>query len=102
MDRQRKHIAIVEVTIPFETNICDAHERKAAKYAPLVAALVDNGFDCEFHSFVIGSRGIAAQGSCRTIRQLCKSSRKDSKTFVKRLCHTVLKCSFSIFLGKGQ
>ena len=88
---------IIELTVPFETNICLAHERKAEKYSGLIAGLEESGFKCVFVSFVIGARGIAAQGSCQSIRTLCKSSRKETNAFVKELCHVVLKCSYVIF-----
>ena len=97
LNRAIKSLTIIEVTIPFESNICQAHERKAEKYSGLIAGLEEKGFACRFHSFVIGARGIAAQGSCRSIRSICKSSRMETKLFIRDLCHIVVKCSYLIF-----
>ena len=97
LNRAMKSITILEVTIPYESNICHAHERKTEKYSALVAGLEEIGYTCIFESFVIGARGIAAQGTCQFIRKVCKSSRKETNLFVKELCHVVLKCSYVIF-----
>ena len=102
VNRATKVIIIVELTVPFETNIVNAHQRKADRYAPLIAGLEELDFTCTFHSFVIGSRGIAAQGSCKLIREICKTSRKETKLFIQKLCHTVVKASYLIFHEKDN
>ena len=51
-----KKICIVEITIPFDTNILDARQRKRNKYASLVNDLCDKGLPVIFHCFELGSR----------------------------------------------
>ena len=97
INRAMKKISILELTIPFETNILKAQERKAAKYAPLVAGLQEGGYTCSFFSIEIGSRGIAAHGTGKSIRSLCGASYRESRDIVKRLCQISLKCSYLIF-----
>ena len=100
--RAIKHISLLELTVPFESNIAKAQERKADRYSPLVAGLQEAGYDCDFLSLEIGSRGIAAQGTCRTVRSLSHSSRKDARNLVKQLCNISVKCSYLIFLEKDN
>ena len=100
--RAIKHISLLELTVPFESNIAKAQERKADRHSPLVAGLQEVGYKCDFFSLEIGSRGIAAQGTCRTIKYLCQSSHKETRLLVKSLCNIAAKCSYLIFLEKDN
>ena len=102
IDRENKSATICELTVPFESNIARAHERKSEKYAPLIAAFEENDFNCKFYSFAIGSRGVAAQGTCSSVREICKVSRKGAREFVKEFCQCVAKCSYIIFREKDN
>ena len=80
----------------------NARDRKAAKYTGLVAELQEINYHCTYYSIEIGSRGIAAQGTCRIIKELCNCSRKDARLFVQSLIKLVLKCSYVIFREKDN
>ena len=52
-----QEIIIVELTIPFEINIIDAHSRKVDKYSDTVQAIESNNFKVKFFAIEVGSRG---------------------------------------------
>ena len=47
-----------ELTIPFESGIEKAHERKTEKYSQLISDIKDSGYDISFHALEIRSRGM--------------------------------------------
>ena len=102
IDRIRKSVIILELTVPFATNFANAQERKCLKYASVISGLEEAGFKCNFHSLELGSRGIPAQGTCSTLRKICGSSRKETRDFVHSLVKVVLKCSYVIFKEKDN
>ena len=53
-------IYLLELTVPFEGNFGDAHERKTTKYNHLVALARSNGFVPHLLCFEVGSRGLGS------------------------------------------
>ena len=102
IDRDSKNFIIVELTVPYESNITAAQERKSTKYMSLVAGLREIGFDVTFYSVEICSRGIVAQGTSAMLRKMCHISKKESKLFLQSLSRLVTKCSYIIFKEKDN
>ena len=102
IERAIKHITLLELTVPFETNFFNAQDRKSKKYSTLVAGLQEVGYDCKFLTIEVGSRGIAPHGICKLLRQLCKSSHRQTKEIVKKMCHIAMQCSYVIFQEKDN
>ena len=94
---EKKKCILVELTVPFEENIANAQLRKATKYRGLVADVEQAGWSCAYHSVEIGSRGIAAHGTSRTLQSLTSAPKKAIKAAVKLLIQTAVKCSYVIF-----
>ena len=46
-NRQENSIYLVELTVPFESNVSKAHDRKHKKYLGVVSDINDNGFICD-------------------------------------------------------
>ena len=65
-------IVIVELTVPYETVIQDAHDRKSQKYAVLVNEI--SGYKVQLFCLEIGSRG-----------QICKNNIKYMKCLFHHL-----------------
>ena len=55
---QEHHVHIIELTVPFESNFGGAHERKTAKYAPLVESARNAGLLPKLWCVEMGSRGL--------------------------------------------
>ena len=102
IDRENKSVIILELTVPFETNFANAQERKCLKYSSVISGLEEAGFKCSFYSLEIGSRGIAAHGTCSTLRKICRSTKKETRDFVYSIVKVALKCSYVIFKEKDD
>ena len=102
IDRSSKTFTIVELTVPYESNISAAQERKSIKYMPLVAGLQELGYNTTFYSVEICSRGVIAQGTSAIMRKLCHISRRESKLFLQSLSRLVMRCSYVIFKEKDN
>ena len=52
-----KRVSILELTVPFELNIENAHSRKCDKYAGLVSDIDSEGYECCFYAIEEGNHG---------------------------------------------
>ena len=97
-------ICIIELTIPFETNIVDAHQRKLDKYASLVNDLTEKGLKVDIHAFEIGSRGYLSPENTSTLKSLIHLSgtTQTFKNVRNDLMKIVLCTSFSIYCSKSE
>ena len=102
IDRVSKEFTILELTVPFESNIAAARERKSIKYMPLVAGLQEIGYNTTFYTVEICSRGVVAQGTSAIVRKLCHITRKEAKLFLQSLSRLVMRCSYAIFKEKDN
>ena len=97
VNRKKRVIDIVELTVPFETNFRQAYMRKAERYKELIAGVEQNGFRCNYFSVEIGSRGIVSQGTSSIIQKISGARKKDVKAVIYRLSTICMKCSHVIF-----
>ena len=100
IDREAKQLVILELSIPFETNLHAARERKADRYAPLLAGLDERGYTIQYFSLEVGSRGIAAQNTFKTLKRITGAPRRKVQDFMKTVIQTVINCSYMIFKAK--
>ena len=68
--RQDKTITIFELSVPFETNIDNTHERKIARYLILVSDIEDRGYSVKYCAVEVGSRGYTSPENSQRIRLL--------------------------------
>ena len=97
-------IAIVELTIPFETNIEDAHNRKEERYRELVQDLQDNSYDVTFLAIEVGARGQVDR--CNKLRfkrllKLCNSPVRP-RDFIHKVPEYAVLSSFTIFYARKE
>ena len=55
---EENSVHLVKITVPFETNIGKANDRKHKKYLDLVSDITDNRFIFDLTCFEVGSRGL--------------------------------------------
>ena len=72
----RKEVIIGELTVPWEDNIDDAHERKLTKYAELRSECRDRGWKASCYPFEVGCRGFVATSFKKWLRDLGFSRRE--------------------------
>ena len=66
---ESKVCVIIELMVPWEERIEEAHERKMPKYAKLVDKCKDNGWKKTFRfTFEIGCRGFPCQSTWRALK----------------------------------
>ena len=65
-----KEVIIGELTVPWEDNIDEAHERKLAKYADLRAECNDKGWKASCYPFEVGCRGFVAHSLQKYLRDM--------------------------------
>ena len=95
---------IIELTVPFETNINKAHENKSNKYAPLMNDIIANGYEVDFFAIEIGSRGYINSennSSLKKMRKLLKISTPLNK-LKNCLSKLAIISSFVIFHAKSE
>ena len=63
-----------ELTVPFETNINSAHERKVSEYLTLQADIIQNGYTCFLSCVEIGARGLVTSEIMARTNKLSNSS----------------------------
>ena len=95
-------IVIVELTVPYETVIQDAHDRKSQKYADLVNDLEISGYKVQLFCLEIGSRGQICKNNIKYMK--CLFHHLNAKISVPAirlsLCKIALVCSFVIYYSK--
>ena len=65
-----KEVIIGELTVPWEDNIDEAHERKLSKYTELAAECRDRGWKALCYPFEVGCRGFIANSFQKWLRDL--------------------------------
>ncbi|KAL0148307.1 hypothetical protein M9458_056369 [Cirrhinus mrigala] len=65
-----KQVVILELTVPWEDRIEEAHKRKMAKYAELSSECWNNGWKVRCEPVEVGCRGFAGHSLLRTLKLL--------------------------------
>lgn len=100
-----KNIILMELTIPFESNINAAHARKSARYEILVNDLENTGYNVEYHPIEIGSRGFITNDNIMNLKTLLNFKSEKSREFkavLKNLTKISIIASYCIFYSKFE
>ena len=94
-----KQIAIIELSIPIETNIYNRHTSKNSKYSPLVADLESRGWETTLLCFEVGSRGLITSQNSKTFLQILAHTmpKKQANTYLKKVSEISVTSRFSIW-----
>jgi hypothetical protein len=103
VDNSAKSIHIVELTVPLETNIQTAHERKMSKYQNLQSDIIQNGFKCYLNCLEIGSRGLVTTDNVERLRTAFRfAGAKLTKSLVKEISQLALISSYTIWNARND
>ncbi len=72
VNRINSTITIVELSLPFETNISDTHNRKLNRYANLIADNESKIFKVNYYALEIGSRGCISPENQNKLKHFIK------------------------------
>ena len=96
-----KAVYLVELTIPFETGMVEAAERKQQKYSNLVACCRGNGFRTTLVTVEVGSRGFLHKRSLNNFYTLVKATQNDKLAMEKEMIHRAILVSFRIWCRRN-
>ena len=102
-NQQDNSVHLVELTVPFETNISKAHDRKHKKYLDLVSDIEDNGFTCDLTCYEVGSRGLITTDNVGHIGKVFSFvGAKPKKAFMRELSKLALLSSYTIWNARQE
>ena len=88
---QNYHIHIIELTVPFESNLNGAHDRKTSKYGPLVENARNAGLIPTLWCIEMGSRGLPGKAwtAWVTANKLPKRLTRECSELALRASHVI-------------
>lgn len=103
-DNIQKHVTIVELTVPFDTNVSDAHQRKTDKYAALLHDIEASGYITNFFAIEIGARGFMPKQTQKDISKIFQTVhvQYNMKAIRDNLCKLAMVSSFVIFCARKE
>ncbi|XP_071491331.1 uncharacterized protein [Diadema antillarum] len=102
--KEEQDITIVELTVPFEMNLKDAHQRKVEKYNSIVRDIQDKGYSVSFHAIEVGARGLIDRGNKSRLKRILRTtgSKIRPNEFFQTLSKLAILSSFSIFYARKE
>ena len=68
-----KELLLIELTVPFECNISDAHKRKQDRYEALVHDLNETKYDVTYEAIEVGQRGLINKENKTRLKNILKN-----------------------------
>ncbi len=104
VNRINSTITILELSVPFETNISDTHNRKLNRYANLIANNESKIFKVNYYALEIGSKGYISPENQNRLKLFIKGLHINNKySHIKDYIYKVaLLESFIIYHSKFE
>ena len=104
VDRNTMEINLIELTVPFETNIEVAHSKKELRYTNLKDELIEQGYKTTLTCYEIGALGHVTTKNKTDINRLLKNLKVTAKykKLITQMSKTALLGSFSIYRSTTQ
>ncbi len=104
VDDESKSVVIFELTVPFDSNIDSANDRKQTKYQQLVNDIENEGFSVTFYAFEISSRGLITPENSKRLKNLMSCytilNVKQCNSLKRSLQKIAIVCSYITFYSK--
>ena len=78
--QKTKQILLIELTVPYESRIEEAHVYKTEKYADLVTGLREDGFQARVFAVEVGARGFIGSSAYDLMKHLSISGKSRTRT----------------------
>ena len=99
----KRHVTIIELTVPFETNISKARQRKLDRYAALVADINKTKYIADLICLEVGSRGLINKDNKSQIRQIASLvGEKRTRSLWRDISRIALLSSYAIFNARHE
>ena len=99
-----KKLLILELSVPFETNLNKAHEYKETKYAPLISDIESKEYTVHYFAIEVGSRGYISPDNAKRLKLVLNEIGKPTKfkIFCDNISKLAVTCtsSFVIYYSK--
>ena len=92
---------MLELTIPWESRIDEAHERKRSKYDDLRSQCIDNGWDCWCLPIEVGCRGFVATSVVKTLTKLGIRG-KEKRNIIRKVGEVAEKASNWLWIKRSD
>ena len=104
VNRRTKVCLILELSVPFEMNITNTHQRKVDRYKTLISDIEDNGYQVEYYPLEIGSRGYLDKDNAKRLKSFLRDASSDLRfNHVKSsLLKIVLIASYIVYHSKYE
>ncbi|XP_072047239.1 uncharacterized protein [Amphiura filiformis] len=105
INNTKKSVHVIELTVPFETNIQKAHDTKMSRYENLHSDIKQEGFKCHLNCIEIGSRGLVTADNTERLSEVFRfigGRSNSSKTLAKDLSKLAVICSYSIWNARNE
>ena len=106
VNRDSKDITLIELTIPFYSNIEKAHVRKSERYEQLISDITETDFTPKLVTIEIGSTGFINKDNSDKLLAIANITKTTNRLDLKRLMNmfkkTVLTVSYCIFYSKYE
>ena len=99
---QSRSVTLIELTIPFEDNFADVHQRKSNRYHDLLQLCRKNGYRAQLHTIQVGSRGIIDLESMSCVADLCKPKQHIWQRLLVELARTAITSSYNIWCSRNR
>ncbi len=101
VDRINMKVTLLELSVPFETNIDNTHELKVKRYQQLISDIEAKEFSVKYYPIEIGSRGFISKDNEARLKSFLRKCNAKKYSLVKAsLYKIVLLCSFIIYHAK--
>ena len=96
-----KAVFLIELTVPWEEALDEAHERKLEKYALLQEECIQNGWRCQVRPVEVGCRGFVGK-STKTLLSALGFGGRELKHMLVRLSDAAEAASRWLWLKRGE
>ena len=99
---EKNLLRIVELTIPFETTLEDAAERKETKYEELVQSAQQAGYTTTLTTIEVGARGVPHMPGFQTLKRDLQLTRTEFISLLHQVSQRAIEGSFEIWCSRNR
>ena len=104
---EKKLVTLIELTVPFDSNILAANKRKTKRYEQLISDIENNDFEVNFYALEISSRGYVSPDNSQRLKSIMtladdSYSKKQLRALRQSLQKISIICSYCIFYSKFE
>ena len=98
----KRVLYVLELTVGFETSLCNNSVRKRNKYKGLIVSLSQSYENVKFINLSMGALGVYYYNSFFSMMDELKLSEVEKKYIARTATNSAIRCSYYIFCGKNK